>query len=283
VEDDRMTPSKSTSQGSELGALLRRWREVRNKSQMALSLDTGVSQRHLSFIEIGRSSPSRVTLLGIADALEVPFRDRNVLLLAAGYAPMYPAASWGDAQMHQVTAALKRLRRQHEPFPAVVMDRYWNVVLTNEAAPRFFGSFVDLPARPTPRNLLHLMFDPAGMRRFIVNWEDVARSLLQRVQREAVGRVMDEKSEELVDSLLAYPGATAYRDKETTTDSASDLPVVPITFARGGERLGYFSMLTTVAAPQTIATQELRVESMFPVDAETEKRHIQLMDQRGSN
>jgi transcriptional regulator with XRE-family HTH domain len=277
-----MTQSKSTSQGNELGALLRRWREVRNKSQMALSLDTGVSQRHLSFIEIGRSSPSRATLLGIANALEVPFSDRNALLLAAGYAPMYPAASWDDAEMRRVTEALKRLLRQHEPFPAIVMDRYWNVVLTNDAAPRFFGSFVDLAARPTPRNLLHLMFDPAGLRPFIVNWTDVSRSLIWRVRREAVGRVLDDKSEELLSSLLAYPGGHPHRDTEPSTDSAPDLPVVPITFVKDGEKLGYFSMLTTIAAPQTIATQELRVESMFPVDEETERRHIQLMAQQGS-
>ena len=278
-----MTQSKSRSQGSELGALLRRWREVRNKSQIALSLDTGVSQRHLSFIEIGRSSPSRATLLGIANALDVPFRDRNVLLLAAGYAPMYPDVGWDDAEMRRVTEALKRLLRQHEPFPAFVMDRYWNVVLTNAAAPRFFGSFMDLAARPTPRNLLHLMFDPEGMRPFIVNWEDVARSLIQRVYREAVGRVVDEKSHELVNSLLAYPGAKSQWRAGPAADGASDLPVIPITFVKDGEKLGYFSMLTTVAAPQTMATQELRVESMFPVDEETEKRHIQIMDQQGSS
>jgi len=278
-----MTQSKSRSQGNELGALLRRWREVRNKSQIALSLDAGVSQRHLSFIEIGRSSPSRATLLGIADALEVPFRDRNVLLLAAGYAPMYPDAGWDDAGMRRVTEALQRLLRQHEPFPAFVMDRYWNVILTNAAAPRFFGGFVDLSERPTPRNLLHLMFDPEGMRPFIVNWEDVARSLIQRVYREAVGRVVSEKSQELVNSLLAYPGAKSQWRAGPSADGASDLPVIPITFAKDGEELAYFSMLTTVAAPQTVATQELRVESMFPVDEETEKRHIQIMDQQGSS
>ena len=278
-----MTQSKIRSQGSELGTLLRRWRDVRSKSQIALSLDAGVSQRHLSFIEIGRSTPSRGTLLGIADALDVPFRDRNVLLLAAGYAPMYPAAGWDDAEMRQVTVALKRLLRQHEPFPAVVMDRYWNVLLTNAAAPRFFGSFVDLSARPTPRNLLHLMFDPAGMRPFIVNWEDVARSLIQRVYREAVGRAVDEKSQELVSALLAYPDTKSQWRGGPTADGAADLPVVPITFVKDGEELGYFSMLTTVAAPQTIATQELRVESLFPVDEETERRHIQMMDQLGSS
>jgi transcriptional regulator with XRE-family HTH domain len=277
-----MAQSKIRSQASELGTLLRRWRDARNKSQIALSLDAGVSQRHLSFIEIGRSTPSRATLLGIADALDVPFRDRNALLLAAGYAPLYPAAGWDDAQMRQVTEGLKRLLRQHEPFPAVVMDRYWNVVLTNEAAPRFFGSFVDLAARPAPRNLLHLMFDPDGMRPFIVNWEAVARSLIQRVYREAVGRVADEKSQELVNALLAYPGTQSQWRAGPGVDGTSDLPVVPITFVKDGEELGYFSMLTMVAAPQTIATQELRVESMFPVDEETEKRHMKIMDQQGS-
>jgi transcriptional regulator with XRE-family HTH domain len=278
-----MTQSKSGSQSNELGALLRRWRAVRSKSQFALSLDAGVSQRHLSFIEIGRSSPSRATLLGIAQALDVPFRDRNVLLLAAGYAPMYPDAGWDDAEMRRVTEALNRLLRQHEPFPAFVMDRYWNVVLTNASAPRFFGSFVDLSARPMPRNLLHLIFDPEGMRPFIVNWEDVARSLIQRVYREAVGRVVDEKSDELVNALLAYPGAKSHWRSGPATDGAPDLPVIPITFVKDGEKLGYFSMLTTVAAPQTIATQELRIESMFPVDEKTERRHLQIMDQQGSS
>jgi transcriptional regulator with XRE-family HTH domain len=277
-----MTQSRTRSQGNELGTLLRRWRDVRHKSQIALSLDAGVSQRHLSFIEVGRSTPSRATLLGIADALEVPFRDRNVLLLAAGYAPLYSDAGWNDAQMRRVTAALERLLRQHEPFPAVVMDRYWNVLLTNTAAPRFFGSFVDLAARPTPRNLLHLMFDPAGMRPFVVNWEDVARSLIQRIYREAVGRVVDDKSQELVNALLAYPGTNPQWRAGPEVDGASGLPVVPITFVKDGEKLGYFSMLTTVAAPQTIATQELRVESMFPVDEAAEKRHMALMEQQES-
>jgi transcriptional regulator with XRE-family HTH domain len=277
-----MTQSNTRSQNNQLGTLLRRWRDVRNKSQIALSLDAGVSQRHLSFIEVGRSTPSRATLLCIADALDVPFRDRNILLLAAGYAPVYSDAGWSDAEMRRVTDALKRLLRQHEPFPAVVMDRYWNVLLTNAAAPRFFGSFVDLSAWPTPRNLLHLMFDPAGMRPFVVNWEDVARSLIQRVYREAVGRVVDDKSQELVAALLAYPGTNSQWRAGLAGDGTLDLPVVPITFMKDGERLGYFSMLTTVAAPRTIASQELRVESMFPVDDETERRHAEIMDQ-GSN
>ena len=117
----------------ELGAMLRHWRDLRGTSQLEPS-HTGVSQRHISFIESGRSSPSRRTLMDIAQALDVPLRDRNSLLLAAGYAPTYSAAPWNAAEMQGVTRALERMLRQHEPFPAVVMDRYWNVLVTNEVA-----------------------------------------------------------------------------------------------------------------------------------------------------
>lgn len=137
----------------------------------------------MSFIEIGRSVPSRETLISIAEALEIPYRDRNSVLLAAGYAPMYKDAGWDEQDLRSVTEALGRMLRQHEPYPALVMDRYWNVLQTNKAAPRFFNSFVDLSARQQPRNLLHLMFDPAGMRPFVANWEEVARTLIQRVYR----------------------------------------------------------------------------------------------------
>ena len=188
-----------------LGELLRYWRETRGKSQLDLSLDCGLSQRHLSFIENGRSVPSRQTLLDVAQALDVPLRERNTLFLSAGYAPAYSEDVWNAPEMQSITKALERMLRQHEPFPAVVMDRYWNVHLRNDAAPRFFNCFIDLEKRPTPRNLLHLMFDPEGMRPFIANWEDVAASLIQRVYRESVGRVTDQKTKELLEALQAYP------------------------------------------------------------------------------
>jgi transcriptional regulator with XRE-family HTH domain len=260
-----MSKSKNRTQGNELGTLLRRWRGARNKSQMEASLDAGVSQRHLSFIEIGRSVPSRETLIGIAEALEIPYRDRNSLLLAAGYAPMYEDAGWDDHDMRSVTVALNRMLKQHEPYPALLMDRYWTVLQTNTAAPRFFNSFVDLSAHPQPRNLLHLMFDPAGMRPFVANWEEVARTLIQRVYRESVGRVVDEKSQDLISALLAYPGTKPEWRNPPVQRTPSELPVIPIRFLKDGECLSYFSMLTTLATPQAIATQELRIESMFPM------------------
>jgi transcriptional regulator with XRE-family HTH domain len=271
-----MSSPKPTAKpaANELGVLLRHWRDLRGKSQFDLSLDTGVSQRHISFIESGRSAPSRQTLLEIAQALDIPLRDRNTLLLAAGYAPIYSEGAWNGPEMQSVTGALERMLRQHEPFPAVVMDRYWDVLMTNEAAPRFFNCFIDMAARKTPRNLLHLMFDPNGMRPFIANWEAVAKSLFQRVYRESVGRVIDDRTRALLAALLAYPDV---KTEWKNPVELSAMPVIPIGFVRGDQALSYFSMVTTVGTPQTIAAQELRIECMFPADAATEDHHRKMM------
>lgn len=131
-------------QPGDLGSLLRYWRDVRGVSQLDLSLEAGISQRQISFIESGRSVPGRDTLLTLAQTLDVPLRERNALLLAAGYAPIYSEAPWNAQEMHGVVRALERIVRQHEPFPALVMDRDWNVLMTNDAAPRFFNCFIDM-------------------------------------------------------------------------------------------------------------------------------------------
>ncbi|CAD6513289.1 helix-turn-helix transcriptional regulator [Paraburkholderia sabiae] len=261
----------------ELGNLLRYWRDVRGVSQLDLSLEAGISQRQISFIESGRSVPGRDTLLILAQTLDVPLRERNALLLAAGYAPMYSEAPWNAQEMHSVVRALERVVRQHEPFPAIVMDRHWNVLMTNDAAPRFFGHFVDMAAREGPRNMLHLMFDPQGMRPFVADWDNVARSLLQRVHRESVGHVVDGTTQHLLDELLAYPDVPRDWKTHQITSSAPSMPVIPLNFVSEGAVLRYFSMVTTVGAPQNVAAQELRLESMFPADDETEARHMQLL------
>ena len=246
----------------QLGALLRSWRQERGKSQLDLSLDTGISQRHLSFVESGRSVPSRDFLATVSDALNIPLRERNVLLLASGYAPLYNEQSMDAEQMAIVTQAIDRMLEQHEPHPALVLDRYWNVIRTNQAAPQFFSSFIDLQARSKPRNLLDLMFDPAGMRPFIEEWETVAGGLLQRVRREAVGQVVDVGVAKLLERLREYPGVAQLKPPLTPQS-----PVLPIVFRRGSERFSYFSLITTVGTPQCITAQELRVECMFPMHA----------------
>ncbi|HEX8045694.1 MAG TPA: helix-turn-helix transcriptional regulator [Rhizobium sp.] len=260
---------------NELGPQLRAWRGTRGKSQLDLSLDTGISQRQISFIESGRSTPGRQNVLRLAEALDVPFRERNSLLLAAGYAPIYAEGNFDDREMQGLTKALKRMLRQHEPFPAVVMDRYWNVVMTNDATPRFFGHFIDMAARPTPRNLLHLMLDPEGMRPFIPDWEQTAKSLLGRVFRESVGRIIDAQTKALIDRLLAYPDVDA--DWKTSV-AADNTPMIPLSFVKDRQLLSFFSLVTTVGTAQMITAQELRVECMFPLDEATELHYAELMN-----
>jgi transcriptional regulator with XRE-family HTH domain len=247
------------TQTAQLGALLRYWRQERGKSQLDLSMDTGISQRHLSFVESGRSSPSRDFLAIVSDALGIPLRERNALLLASGFAPQYSEQGIDSEQMEIVTRAIDRMLQQHEPHPALVLDRYWNVVRTNEACPRFFGSFVELSKWPKPRNLLGLMFDPSGMRPFVEEWETVAAGLLQRVLREAVEHVLDAKLQDLLTRLRQYPGVAALKPPFVPQS-----PVLPIVFRRGDQRFPYFSLITTVGTPQCITAQELRVECMFP-------------------
>ena len=266
--------NQSRAAASQAGTILRQWRGSRGKTQLDLSFDSGISQKHISFVESGRSTPSRQTLLDLAQALEIPLREQNTLLLAAGYAPVHSQDPLEAPAMTSITKALKRMLRQHEPFPAIVMDRHWNVLMTNDASPRFFSCFIDMNARQQPRNLLHLMFDPAGMRPFIANWKTTARSLLARVHREALGGVIDAGTRSLLDELAKYPEVAP----EWRSPSAElVLPMVPLSFRKGGVTLNYFSMITTVGTPQTVVAEELRLECMFPADERTEAIHAQFM------
>jgi len=262
---------------NELGTLLRYWRSARGKSQLDVSLDTGISQRHISFIESGRSAPSRQILNDIAQALDVPFRERNTLLQAAGYAATYSDSPLEAAEMQGIYKALQRVLSQHAPFPAIVMDRYWNILLANDDTPRFFGCFIDMSLHPKPRNMLHLIFDPNGMRPFVANWAKTAQSLIQRVNRESVGRVIDEKTSELLRALCAYPDVKPEWLAANYADTAPRLPVIPLSFIKDGRVMNYFSMVTTVGTPQTISAQELRIECMFPSDDATEMKHVQML------
>jgi len=249
------------------GLLLKEWRELRRKSQMAVALEAGVSPRHLSFVESGRSAPSRTMVLTLAGALDVPLRERNALLAAAGYAPMFPEGGLASPELAQVRSALERLLEHQEPYPAVVLDRQWNILQTNRAAPRLFGHFVDLDALHLPRNLLRIIFGPAGLKPWIANWEVVASTLVQRVFREAVAGIPDHRTVALLQELRAGSGTEASR----LLDTASALPFHPVEFAKGDLRLAFFSMVTTVGAPFDVTAQELRIEAFFPADAETER------------
>jgi transcriptional regulator with XRE-family HTH domain len=256
-----------TATTSPVGALLRHWRGVRHLSQLALAGEVATTQRHLSFIESGRSQPSRAMVLRLARVLDVPIRERNQLLLAAGYAPLYREAGLASQEATQVRAAVERILEAHEPFPAVVMDRHWNVVTTNSAADAFFGWLLGDREFEEPANVIRLMFDPDGLRPFVRNWEDIAEALIQRVHREAVGGFPDAETVALLEQALASPGVPS--EWRIPDFRRPPLPVVPVEWEKDGLALGYFSTVTTLGTPQDAMLQEIRIESFFPADEPT--------------
>jgi transcriptional regulator with XRE-family HTH domain len=249
---------------SPVGELLRHWRGVRRLCQMALALEAATTARYVSFIESGRSQPSREMVLRLARVLDLPLRERNQLLLAAGYAPVYRELGLSAEEAAAVKAALERLLATQEPYPAVVMDRHWDVVSANRAAERLFAWLLGAPGEA---NVIRLMFDPGGLRPHVRNWEAAAEALVQRVHREAVGGIPDPRTVALLEEALAYPGVPAeWRAPDFTR---ALLPVVPIEFEKNGLALSYFSTVTTLGTAQDAVLQEIRVESFCPADERT--------------
>jgi transcriptional regulator with XRE-family HTH domain len=236
-------------------------------SQLALAMEAEVSPRHICFLETGRAKPSRDMVLQLSAALDVPLRERNALLLAAGFAPMYEETDLDAAELAPARAALDAILEQQEPFPAVVMNRHWTILKTNQAAARFFGFLLGDRASEGPANVVRMMFSPSGLRPFVANWERVAETLIERVHREAVGSVVDEATAELLKEVLAYPGVPP-RWRTPSLDRPL-LPLIPVTFEKGGLTFSFFSAVTTLGTPQDITLQEIRIECFFPLDAET--------------
>jgi transcriptional regulator with XRE-family HTH domain len=250
-----------------LGELLRYWRRVRGKSQLDLALDATTTPRYVSFVETGRSQPSRQMIVRLAQALDVPLRERNDLLLAAGFAPLYAAAALDGPELGRVRAALSAMLAQHEPFPAVVMDRSWNVLQGNAGAQRLFGELCAPDPAPEPGNVLEMMIGPGPVRDAVVNWPEVVPALLERCRREAVGGVLDDETAARLERLRALPEVAALQAE--ITPGAGTLPVIDVVFTLGALRLGFFSVVSTLGTPADITAQELRVEAFFPADEAT--------------
>jgi transcriptional regulator with XRE-family HTH domain len=266
---------------SQVGPLLRRWRAARGLSQLALSAQSAVSLRHLSFIETGRSSPSRAMVLRLAEVLDVPLRERNSLLLAAGFAPVYHESALDGPELAVVRDALDAILAQQDPYPALVMDRDWNIRRTNAAAARFFAFLrAGHPGEvPGPPNVLRRMFHPDGVRRYVRNWPDVCEALVRRVRREAIGGATDERARGILQEVLAYPGVPASLTSLDVT--LPTVPVVAIQYARDDRHFDYFSTVTTLGTAQDITLQELRIECFFPADDAT-RDHARTLAAAGS-
>ena len=255
------------------GQLLRRSRGARRLSQLQLAGEADVSQRHLSFLESGRALPSREMVLQLSRALDLPLRERNRLLVSAGFAGIYPNRRLETPDMQPVRAALELLLAHHEPYPAIVVDRAWNLFMANATLPKVFGVLGDLDAMwqrvcgAGPRNALQLTFHPEGLAPFIRNFEEVAASLLARTAREALEH---PHVQQVLDEVLRYPSIPPRWRSADVHLQAHPLPVLPTEFVANGVSLKLFSMLTTFGTPQDLTTDELRVESFFPADAASE-------------
>jgi transcriptional regulator with XRE-family HTH domain len=263
----------ATAEATSVGRMLRQWRTERRISQLDLAHQAEVSTRHLSFIETGRAKPSRQMVLVLSSALEVPLRERNSLLLAAGYAPAYRETALDAPEMSDVRLALTMILRQHDPFGAVVVNRRWDVVMASEAWVGFMAvlrpgacTAAGLTVIPSPRpNLMRLLFAPDGLRPSIRNWEEVARASVGRARRDAAG---DPVAEAIVRNALAEGGVPEWWDEADFVTPQRLL--IPVEIELAGRVIRLLSTISTLGTAQDITLQELHIESFHPADAETD-------------
>lgn len=249
-------------------SLLRTWRRKRRLSQLDLALTSGVSQRHVSFLESGRAQPSRAMILQLSETLEVPLRERNDWLVAAGFAPVFRTRPLDDPQMSQVMAAVRMMLANHEPFPAVAIDRAWNIRMANGPFERLAAQLgADLWERVggARRNLMRLLFHPRGIRPVVVNWLQVAPLLWHRARREAETLGGDEMQQLLDELQPSQDAATLW-----VPDDPALVPVLPLVLAAGPLQISMFTVIATFGTAQDVTADELRIESFFPADAATE-------------
>ncbi|MBO0747870.1 MAG: helix-turn-helix domain-containing protein [Acidimicrobiaceae bacterium] len=249
-----------------VGPMVRDWRIRRRRSQLDLALEAGVSARHLSFVETGRSRPSPELLLMLAERLGVPLRERNSLLLAAGYAPRYHQTSLDDPAMSQVKTALVRMLDLHNPYPGLVIDRSWNVVLANEAGMQLAKL---LPAELVgpPLNVFRAGLHPDGMARYTLNFPEWGAYLLGQLQRLRLSSA-DPEVAALAEEVSAYPNVAALEDRGSAADPASWL-MVPWQLRLGEETVSLFTTLTTFGTPQDVTLAELAIELYYPADEDS--------------
>ncbi len=257
---------------SPFGRLLRQWRGLRGMSQLALATEAGTTTRHLSFVETGRSQPTRQMVLRLAEALDVPLRERNTLLGAAGFASLYRESPLETPALGPIQRMLEFTLERHEPFPAFLVDGCYRVLRSNAAGARVFAGFAGTgaPWRETPVNLLRLTLHPDGLRPWIVNWDELAGQLLLRFQREIAHAGPDEERARLLDELLALPDLPEAGRVPDPTRVAE--PVLALHIKRDDTEWRLFSLITSIGTPQDVTLQHLRIESFMAADAATEAR-----------
>lgn len=261
-------PPSSAYAPSGIGGLIKEWRQQRRLSQMDLALDVGISPRHLSFVETGRSRPSAEVLLAIAERLELPLRTRNTWLMAAGYAPRYSEQAWTSSKMAQIHAALNKLLSAHQPYPGVVLDGRWNVVLANAAAQGLVGLLPEFLRQPQV-NLFRASLHPQGFAALTQNFPDWGSYLVHELQK-LVLQSRDDEMMALAREIAQYPNVAAL--KPLAAEPAGGVPslLIPCVLEINGHRFSLFTTLTSFGTPRDITLAELSVELFYPSDPETD-------------
>ena len=251
-------------------ALLKFWRGRRGLSQLDLALHAEVSTRHISFLETGRAKPSEEMVLRLGQALRIPLRQQNEMLVAASLEPVFPEPDPQRELPPAINHVLERMMAQHEPYPLAVMNQRYDVLRTNQACGRLLTRFIADPSvLSDPINVCKLLFDPRGARPFVESWAHTAVHLLARLHRDALAEPHDGGLADLVEELTASPDvpeAWATPDFSLPCD-----PVFPIVLARDGERFAFLTTLTVFSAPLNVTLEELRIESYYPMDEATEQ------------
>ncbi len=246
-----------------IGLLLREWRAARRMSQLDLALDSGISARHLGFVETGRATASRDTVGRFADALRVSLRERNALLLAAGYAPQYPEAELAAPGLERMHEAVALILKHQNPYPAFLLNRTFDILDANEAAGRL-GQLIGDGRPPKHGNLLRQVFDPEDLRPVIANWEDVAAWFLRRLHAEMTLAPGNRTMRDLLDDIMAYPGVP--QEWRRPAIGGDVPPVLTIDFRTRLGTLRFFETITTFAAPFSVTLDDLRIDCTFPAD-----------------
>jgi transcriptional regulator with XRE-family HTH domain len=249
-----------------VGQLLREWRERRRLSQLELSLQADISTRHLSFVETGRSRPTPEMIVRLTEQLDVPLRERNQLLLAGGYAPAYPQHGLDAPELASVRTALRQVLSAHEPFPALLINRWWEMVDANSATgPLLAGCAPHLLVAPV--NVLRVSLHPDGMAPRIINLGQWRAHLLEQLHRRALS-TGDSRLRELECELRAYPGEHAHRADTAGPPSATDV-VLPLRLRHDAGELSFFSITASVGTATDVTVEELVIESFYPADEAT--------------
>ena len=265
-DTSKSNTGSSTNENSPFSANLKKWRKFRKYSQLDLSLEAGISQRHLSFLESGRSRPGKDTILELAEALKMPLRDRNQLLNSAGFASVYQERDLDDATMVTIHNAVKMMLDHHNPFPALAVDRKWNLYMANRAS----NKLLEVIGSPPPSlldngklNVYRTTFSEHGFRPFLSNWDKIANPLLLRLQREVNDDPCNEYLSNLLDEMQAMHGTDNYSAEDI---AATVAPVLGLELKFGDVELKMFSMISAFGTALDVTASEIKVETFFPAN-----------------